>query len=74
VNHDIRAVALNQPDFNENSDDPDELLSVLSTKVQRLVSARAGGATGTPFEAGVRDVLASAQRLFEKTIGRKAAA
>jgi len=72
VNHDTRAVALNQPDFNEMSEDPDELLQVLSTKVQRLVSARANA--GTVFEAGVRDVLASAQRLFEKTIGRRAAA
>jgi hypothetical protein len=74
VNHDTRAVALAQADFNEMSEDLDELLSVLSVKVQRLASARANGATGTFFEAGVRDVLASAQRLFEKTIGRKAAA
>jgi hypothetical protein len=70
VSHDTCA-SLHQPDFNENSDDPDELLGVLSTKVQRLVNARASGATGTPFEAGVRDVLASAMRLFNKIIGRK---
>jgi hypothetical protein len=38
------------------------------------IQQRAQGATGTPFEAGVRDALASATRLFEKTIGRKAAA
>jgi hypothetical protein len=74
VNHDVRAVALHQPDVNEMSEDPDELLSVLSVKVQRLVNARASGATGTPFEASVRDVLASAQRLFEKLIGRKGVA
>jgi hypothetical protein len=56
------------------AEDPDELLQVLSTKVQRLYQQRTQGSTGTPFEAGVRDVLASATRLFEKTIGRKAAA
>ena len=64
-------VALNQPDINDMSDDPDELLQVLSTKVQRLCQQRTQGSTGTPFEAGVRDALPSAQRLFEKIIGRK---
>jgi hypothetical protein len=71
VNHDVRATSLHQPDFNEMSDDPDEFLQVLSTKIQRLCQQRANGATGTYFEADVRDVLASATRLFNKVIGRK---
>jgi hypothetical protein len=74
VSHDTRAVALHQPDFNEMSDDPDELLQVLSTKIQRLCQQRTNGATATPFEASVRDVLASATRLFNKIIGRKSVA
>jgi hypothetical protein len=67
-------VALNQPDYNEMTNDLDEALQVLSTKVQRMLAARERGVVGTPFEALVRDVNIMAQRVFEKTIGRKSAA
>jgi len=65
---------LHQVDFNERTDDLDEMLQVLSTKVQRLFAARKRGVVGTPFEALVRDVNVMSQRVFEKTIGRKSAA
>jgi len=66
--------ALHQVDYNEMTDDLHEMLHVLSTKTQRLVAARESGVVGTPFEALVRDVSIMAQRVFEKTTGRKSGA
>jgi hypothetical protein len=60
-----------QPDYNEMTDDLDEMLQVLSTK-ERMLAARERGLVGTPFEALVRDVNIMAQRIFEKSIGRNA--
>jgi hypothetical protein len=72
TNHTRGGVSLHSNlDANQNLSDPDELLQVLSTKVQRLAAMRERGGRGTEFEAGVRDVCASAQRLLEKVIGRK---
>jgi hypothetical protein len=66
------SASLHQVDFNERTQNLDEMLQVLSIKTQRLIAARERGVVGTPFEALVRDVNIMANRVFEKTIGRTA--
>jgi hypothetical protein len=73
VNRTTGLISLNSLDASQNSSDPDELLRVLSGKVQNLVAMRKRGGDGTRFEAEIRDVQATTKRLLEAVIGRESA-